>query len=77
MVDASTLPSKLCSEARWRSVGAVGPERAVERIEVFVWPSSDALEAMVVLLMGKSGSKVLLPKMLAATRWCKHRVILG
>ena len=67
MVDASMLPSKLYFEACWRSVGAVGPERAVERIEVFVWSSSDALEAMVVLLIGKSGSKVLLPaKMLAA-----------
>ena len=42
----------------------MGSERAVERIKVFVWPLSDALEAMVVieliLLMGKSGSKVLL-----------------
>ena len=51
--------------ARWRSVGAVGSERAVKRIEVFVWPSSDALEAMVVieliLLVGKSGNKALLP----------------
>ena len=42
VVDASVLPSKLWSEARWRFVGAVGSERAVERVEVL----SDALEAI-------------------------------
>ena len=49
MVDASVLPSKLQSEACRRSVGTVGLERAVESVEVFVWPSSNALEAMVVI----------------------------
>jgi len=57
--------------AAQETLGAVGSERAVERIEVLIWPSSDTLEVIVVieliLLIGKSGSKVLLPaKMLAA-----------
>ena len=39
----------------------VGLERAVESVEVFVWPLFNALEAIVVtkliLLMGKFSSK--------------------
>ena len=42
----------------------VGLERAVESVEVFVWPLSNALEAIAVieliLLVGKSSSKTLL-----------------
>lgn len=45
-------------------VDAVGSDRAIEMLEAFVWPLSDALEAVVaielILLLGESGSKALL-----------------
>jgi hypothetical protein len=49
VVDALVLLSKLRSKARCGYIGTVGLERVVERIKVFVWLLSNALEAIVII----------------------------
>ena len=47
------LTSKLCVKARWRVEGEGRLERAVERVEIVNWQSSEGAEAIAMILSSK------------------------